>query len=361
MTTSRVAVVTEFHKPLEIWSVPVPAPEPGSVVIRVDAATLCGTDAHRWEGGRAAVKPPFTPGHETCGTIVEMRGEVRDILDVPLKIGDRIISSYPHCGHCYFCRITRQTSFCPHGISYGASHPSRLIGGCSEYHYFPPGASFVKVPEEVSSPLAASAACALRTVMHGFELLGPTENHESLLVQGAGPLGLYTVAVAKARGLANVMVIGAPQARLDVAKRWGADHVLDLDEATDPRERIEWAQRLTDGRGPDIVFQCANTPALLEAMQIARLGGRIISIGNSQGAPLNIPQELFFRGLRISSVRMAEARHFYEAIQFIAKQREKFDFDLLLTGRYSLEETGEALKAMAEFREVKPVIFPHKA
>src|SRR5579875_1206600 len=333
MTTSRVAVVTEFHKPLEIWSVPVPALEPGSVVIRVDAATLCGTDAHRWEGGRAAVKPPFTPGHETCGTIVEMRGEVRDILDVPLKIGDRIISS----------------------------HPSRLIGGCSEYHYFPPGASFVKVPEEVSSPLAASAACALRTVMHGFELLGPTENHESLLVQGAGPLGLYTVAVAKARGLANVMVIGAPQARLDVAKRWGADHVLDLDEATDPRERIEWAQRLTDGRGPDIVFQCANTPALLEAMQIARLGGRIISIGNSQGAPLSIPQELFFRGLRISSVRMAEARHFYEAIQFIAKQREKFDFDLLLTGRYSLEETGEALKAMAEFREVKPVIFPHKA
>ncbi len=93
-------------------------------------------------------------------------------------------------------------------------------------------------------------------------------------------------------------------------------------------------------------------------MQIVRQGGRIISIGNSQGAPLAIPQELFFRGIRLTSVRMAEARHFYQAIAFIGAERERVNFDLLLTGRYPLEGTGDALRAMAEFREVKPVIEP---
>lgn len=355
---SRVAVVTEYHKPLEIWNVDIPAVEPGGVLVKVDAATLCGTDAHRWEGGRAAVKPPFVPGHETCGIIVEMNGALHDILDRPLKLGDRVISSYPICGHCYYCTITRQTNLCVNGASFGNAHPSRLIGGCSDYHYFPPGGTLVKVPDRVSSPLAASAACALRTVMHGFDLLGPIENHESVLVQGAGPLGLYALAVAKARGARTVLVIGAPQARLDVALAWGADAVLDLDAVPDAAERAAWAREKTAGRGPDVVIQCANTVAIVEAMQMARPGARIASIGNSQGAPLSVPQELFFKHLRIIGVRMAEAKHFYQALEFLAAHRSTFEFDLMLTGRYPLEGTSEAIAAMAELREVKPVILP---
>jgi L-iditol 2-dehydrogenase len=355
---SRVAVVTAYHQPLEIWNVDIPAIEPGGVLVKVDAATLCGTDAHRWEGGRSAVKPPFAPGHETCGVIVEMNGNLRDIMDQPLKLGDRVISSYPVCGHCYYCQVTQQTNLCVNGESFGMAHPSRLIGGCADYHYFPPGGTLVKVPDRVPSPLAASAACALRTVMHGFDLLGPLENHESVLVQGAGPLGLYAVAVAKARGARTVLVIGAPHARLDVAVAWGANDVLDLDTATDPAERLAWARELTGGRGPDVVFQCANSVAIGEAMALARPGGRIVSIGNSQGAPLSIPPELFFKHLRIISVRMAEAKHFYQALEFLATQRYTFDFNLLLTGTYPLERVSEAIAAMAELREVKPVILP---
>jgi len=355
---SRVAVVTEFHRPLEIWTVPIPEIEPGGVLVKVDAATLCGTDAHRWEGGRAAVKPPFAPGHETCGIIVEMNGDLRDILYRPLKIGDRVISSYPICGHCYYCKVTQQTNLCANGYAFGAAHPSRLIGGCSEYHYFPPGGTLVRVPDKVSSPLAASAACALRTVLHGFDLLGPIDNYESVAVQGAGPLGLYAVAVAKTRGARRVIVLGAPHARLDVALAWGADAVLDITEVTDPAERAAWVRGETDGRGPDIVVQCANTVAIVEAMQMARPGARIVSIGNSQGAPLSIPQELFFKHLRIIGVRMAEAKHFYQALDFLNANRYRFDFELMLTGRYPLAGTSEAIAAMAALREVKPVILP---
>jgi threonine dehydrogenase-like Zn-dependent dehydrogenase len=355
---SRVAVVTAYHEPLEIRSVPIPEIEPGGVLVKVDAATLCGTDAHRWEGGRAAVLPPFVPGHETCGIIVEMNGELRDIMDRPLRLGDRVISSYPVCGHCYHCRITRQTNLCVNTFPFGTGAPEQLIGGCADYHYFPPGCTLVLVPDKVSSPLAASAACALRTVLHGFDLLGPIESHETVVVQGAGPLGLYAVAAARSRGARKVIVIGAPSARLDVALAWGADAVLDIDEVPHPDARAAWVRSETGGRGPDVVVQCANTHALVEAMQLARLGARIISIGNSQGAPLAIPPELFFKHLRIQGVRMAEPKHFYEALEFLMAHRYRFEFDLLITGEYSLDRTSEAIAAMAELREVKPVIRP---
>jgi L-iditol 2-dehydrogenase len=355
---SRVAVVTAFQQPLEIRHVEIPPIEPGGVLVQVDAATLCGTDAHRWEGGRAAVKPPFVPGHETCGIVIEMNGEIRDIMDRPLHVGDRVISSYPICGHCYYCRITRQTNLCVNSYAFGTAEPERLIGGCAEHQYFPPGCTLVLVPEKVSSPLAASAACALRTVLHGFDLLGPVESHETVVVQGAGPLGLYAVAVAKARGARKVIVIGAPSARLDVAVAWGADAVLDIDEVPNPDARAAWVRSETGGRGPDVVIQCANTHALVEAMQLARLGARIVSIGNSQGEPLSIPPELFFKHLRIVGVRMAEAKHFYQALEFLVAHRYRFEFDLLITGEYSLDRTSEAIAAMAELREVKPVIRP---
>lgn len=358
---SRVAVVTAYHQPLEIRNVEIPEIEPGGVLVKVDAATLCGTDAHRWEGGRAAVTPPFVPGHETCGVIVEMNGEVRDIMDRPLHLGDRVISSYPVCGHCYYCRITRQTNLCVNTFPFGTGTPEQLIGGCADYHYFPPGCTLVLVPDKVSSPLAASAACALRTVLHGFDLLGPLESHETVVVQGAGPLGLYSVAAARSRGARKIIVIGAPSARLDVAVAWGADAVLDIEEVPNPDARAAWVRSETSGRGPDVVVQCANTHALVEAMQLARLGARIISIGNSQGAPLSIPPELFFKHLRIQSVRMAEPKHFYEALEFLVAHRYRFEFDLLITGEYSLERTSEAIAAMAELREVKPVIRPAAA
>ena len=139
MTECLAAVVTKYQDAVELWRVPLPEMEPYSVMIRVDAATLCGTDAHRWlghlndEGGSdqpfiEPLKLPYVPGHETCGTIVDTRGPVTDILNQPLKPGDRIISSYAHCGHCYYCRVTRQTTLCNDNISFGHHHPRKMMG-----------------------------------------------------------------------------------------------------------------------------------------------------------------------------------------------------------------------------------------
>lgn len=356
---ARAAVITALENELEIWTIPIPEMEDGSVLIRVDAATLCGTDAHRWQGHLLAVQPPFIPGHETCGTIVEKRGDVRDILDRPLNVGDRIISSYSHCGHCYFCRVTRQTTLCKEVGKFGCWEPHKLLGGCADYQYFPPGGSFVRIPDEVSPRLAASAACALRTVIHAYEQLGQIDSHETVLVLGAGPLGLYSVAVARDRGAKQVLLVGAPAARIDVARAWGADDVLNLDEVPDAKERVAWALERTAGRGADIVMQCANSPALIEGLEMVRRGGRLINVGVSGGSPLSIPPLLFFRGVRVNSVVMAEARHFYQAIEFLATRRDAFPFNRLFSNTFGLDGVTQALLGMANYSEIKPVIAPN--
>ncbi len=356
MADCAAAVITEFNQPLQLQRVALPELAPSSILIRVDAATLCGTDTHRWQGNFATPRP-FIPGHETCGTIAEMRGESRDILGEPLKLGDRIISTYPSCGHCYYCTVLHQVALCRSVKLFGDSSPEALLGGTAEYHHFPPGGTRIRVPDEVPSHLAASAACALRTVMNGYENLGPLHSDESVLILGSGPLGLYALAVARDRGAKRVLMIGAPEARLAVAHAWGADGVLDLSAVTNLDDRTDWVLEHTNGRGADVVFQCAVTSVLPEALAMVRPGGRVVSIGVG-GGPTTLSPTVFFKQVRISAVAMAEPRHFLQAVDFLATRRKEFDFEQMISGRYSLAQTSLALARMASFEEVKPVILP---
>jgi threonine dehydrogenase-like Zn-dependent dehydrogenase len=363
MAEVLAAVVTGFNQPLRVQRVPIPELEPTGMLARVEAATLCGSDVHWWHGAQpGAASPPYIPGHETAGSIVEMRGERWDLLGQPLKVGDRVLCAYRFCGHCYYCTVAKQPTLCAESIRFGRARcdrPPYLLGGCAEYHYFPPGCEIIRVPEEVSSPLAASAACALRTVMHGFERLGPLASHESVLVQGCGPVGLYALAVARDRGARQALVIGAPEGRLEVARAWGADATLNLGAYPDPAARREWALEQTGGHGPDVVIQCATGSAIPEGLEMLRRGGRYLSIGGG-GRDVSVPTATLGKHIQFISVRAAEGRHFYQALQFLATRRE-FPFDRLLSGVYTLDRVTDALQAMAEFREVKAVILPRGA
>ena len=360
MAECLAAVVTGFNEPLQVRSVQIPELEPTAGLMRVDAATLCGTDGHFWHGALRDENIPYIPGHETAGTLVEIAGDRRDVMGEPLKIGDRVISAYPFCGHCFYCTVARQPTLCPNGFRYGrvrCDEPPYLLGGCAEFHYVPPGSDVIKIPDEVSSPLAASAACALRTVMHGFERLGNLASHETVLVQGSGPVGLYAVAVSKDRGARRVMVIGDPDNRLDVAAAWGADATLSLAGNPDLAERRSWVMEQTSGRGPDVVIQCATTAAVPEGLDLVRPGGRYVTIGGG-GGDITVPAgTLAGKFLQFISVRAAEGRHFYQALSFLATRRD-IPFDRLITGEYTLDKTTDALQAMAELREVKPVVIP---
>ncbi len=359
MNDCRAAVITAHNQPLEIQRVPIPELEPGALLVRMEASTLCGTDVHRWHGPlpRGDALPVIT-GHEPCGRVEEINGQRTDILGNPVKVGDRIVWSYVACGSCYYCSVALQPCICPGRASWGHNPSDKypyLLGSCAEYMYVPPPCLIIKVPDQVSSQSAAASACAYRTVMHGFDNLGPVKAHETVLIQGSGPLGNFAAAVAKDHGAKQVLVIGAPATRLEVTKRMGADEVLDLELVTDPKDRREWVHGLTDGRGADVVIQVANNMAVPEGLTLLRDGGRFLDIGGgaekAQVEVAALPKEMTYM-----TIRSAEPRHWLQAIDFLATRGDRFPFDDMISKTYGLDQINEAMEAMAGFKVVKAAI-----
>ena len=354
---ARAALVTKAHGPVEVRDIQIPELEPTAMLAEVEAATLCGTDVHFWEGQIRQEGLPYIPGHETAGRVVDIKGERFDIFGAALKTGDRILMAYPWCGHCYYCNVANQPTLCPNAGRFGRQRIDQfpyLLGGCAELHYVPTGSDVIKIPDAVSSPLAASAACALRTVMHGFELLGAVAAHETVVIQGSGPIGLYSLAVARDRGANQVLVIGAPASRLAIAKEWGADEVLSIEDA-DQRARREWVLERTGRRGADIVVQAASGAAIPEGLEMTRQGGRFLSIGAGGGSGSIAPGT--FGSKTYIGFRAGAARHYHQALTFLAT-RKHIDFERVLSRRFPLERVHEALQGMADGTEVKPVVLP---
>jgi L-iditol 2-dehydrogenase len=354
--TCRAAVISSFNQPLEIRRVPIPELEPGGMLARVEAATLCGTDIHRWHGGAEVAKElPYISGHETCGIVAKVNGDRKDLLGRSIKPGDRVLWAYPSCGHCFYCTVARQHTLCAEKISWGHHNIDKypyLLGGLAEYQYAPPASAVITVPDGVEPALAA---CALRTVMNGFEQLGAIASHETVVIQGAGPLGLYATAVARDHGAYRVLVVGAPAERLKVASEFGADDTLNLDDMTNTADRIRWVRDHTDGRGADVVIQVASGEAVAEGLQMVRPGGRYVSIGGGGSNP--VPLQALGRGIRYVSIMQAEPRHWLQAVDFLSTRRS-IPFNRIITGSYSLEGASEAFRLMSEFKIVKPVIYP---
>jgi threonine dehydrogenase-like Zn-dependent dehydrogenase len=167
-------------------------------------------------------------------------------------------------------------------------------------------------------------------------------------------LGNFAAAVAKDQGAKQVLVIGAPAHRLEVSKRMGADHVCNLEEVTDPKDRREWVRSLTGGRGADIVFQVANNAAVPEGLTLLRGGGRYMHIG--AGGKANIAVESLPEQFDFRHVRSAEPRHWLQAIEFLATRKDRYPFDDMISKSYKLEEINEAMTAMAKFEVVKAAI-----
>jgi threonine dehydrogenase-like Zn-dependent dehydrogenase len=179
------------------------------------------------------------------------------------------------------------------------------------------------------------------------------------LVQGAGPVALYTVALARARGANRVIVLGGSPDRLSVASQWGADAVIDIEVTTDLAERRSSVLDLTMGRGPDVVVQCATQAAIAEGLDLVRPGGRYVSVGGGSGALIPVSgRALSTKMLQIIGIAGAEARHFFQAIEFLRAERQNFDFELVLSRSYGLDDLTSALHNMASLADVKSVILP---
>jgi D-arabinose 1-dehydrogenase-like Zn-dependent alcohol dehydrogenase len=364
-TSARAAVLAQYREPIEVRELPVPTLEDDALLVRVEAATMCGTDVHIADGDLAATgyaKLPLVLGHEIVGRIVALGPQRRtDSLGRPLAEGDLITWAYPWCDRCYWCTIAKQPTLCPHADLYGwgpsDAHPY-LTGGFAEYCYVKPRCRTVLVPPGLAAPLAASATCAFRTVVHAFEALGALRSTDTVVVQGAGPVGLYALAYAQVMGAARVVVIGAPARRLQVAARWGATEVIDV-QTTTVEERRERVVEMTDGRGADVVVECAGVgDAFTEGMDLVRRGGRYLVIGAADPKPSAVHAMHFnLRQISVVGTVSADISHYHRAMEFLTRHGDRFDFPAVLGRTFDLAAVDDALGSVRA-GGMKPIITP---
>jgi L-iditol 2-dehydrogenase len=356
---SRAAVLIEYGKPLEIREFAIPEVEPGGILVRNEIASVCGTDVHQWQGKGRPVPLPLVPGHEAVGRVVKLgRGRTKDCSGAPLNIDDRIMWSHASCGECYPCTITQQRTLCEDRFSYGYNYS--LTGAFAEYEYITPHTEIAKVPEELKNEEVVGACCAFRSVVGAFNRRVGIGIQSSVVVQGAGPVGLYAALLANLSGAGQTIVIGAPALRLNLARKWGATHTIDIEKNPDSLQRKNEILKLTDGRGPDIVVEASGVPiAFAEGLDMVRRGGRYLVIG--QTSPQTVvmaPGTIVYKHLEIIGQCGAEISHYYQALQIIRNNKQKYPFGDIITHKYSLDQVNEAYASMEAGKDIKPAIVP---
>ncbi len=365
MPLARASVLETFKADLVLKEFDLPSPEPGATLVRTEMAGICGTDVHLWKG-ELKIQLPVILGHETVGVLEQLGdGLERDWNGKPLAVGDRVTwTSTISCGKCFYCAEKKQPTRCPHrrayGIGYRCDQTPHFLGGYAEFHYLRPGSNIFKLEPELSTESVIGAGCALITAIHGVERTG-IDWQDAVVVQGAGPVGISALAVAKSAGASRVIVLGAPRARLEMARRFGADHVIDIEEVKSPEARIQAVRDLTGGFGADVVLECVGHPsAVMEGMEMARDGGKYLVLGHycDAGPILWNPHVITRKQLQVFGSWSSEPRHMKAALEFLRRTGEQFPFQSLVTHRFRLEAANEALRTTANWTSAKSVIVP---
>jgi len=366
MQRGKASVLEAFKQPLNLreWSLPETI-EVGSALIRTEMAGICGTDVHLWKG-ELPIGLPVILGHETVGRIEQLgAGLEKDWTGQPLRKGDRVTwNSAVSCGRCYYCAEKKQPTRCPHRRAYGIGHrcdqPPHFLGGYAEFHYLRPGTTIFRLPDDLPTESVIGAGCALITAIHGVERTG-IEWQDTVVVQGAGPVGIAALAVAKSSGAGRVIVIGGPGHRLETAQQFGADHAIDIDEFKSADARIKAVRDLTAGYGADVVLECVGAPsAVVEGMEMCRDGGKYLVLGHycDAGTVAFNPHVITRKQLQVFGSWSSEPRHLKGALEFLRRYRREFPFEKMVSHRFSLEQANEALQTTASWQAAKSVIVP---
>lgn len=251
---------------LQMQEVERPKAGPGEVVLKVEAALTCGTDIKAFRRGHPKMPMPTMFGHEFSGTVVEVGADV-----VRFKAGDQVMSVHSApCNHCFYCKKGQQ-NLCD------AIMDTKVLGAYAEYIRLPRHIvdqnAFIK-PADISFSEAAMLE-PLACVVYGLEQF-EVGSDDTVLVIGAGPIGLLQVAALKAYGVKRVILAGRHKIRLDAGLTVGADRVIDVDNSDLLKELLAE----TDGRGADLVIECTGRPEIWEStLSMVRKGGNVLLFG----------------------------------------------------------------------------------
>ncbi|WP_060882314.1 zinc-dependent alcohol dehydrogenase family protein [Streptomyces caniscabiei] len=283
-----------FHGPGQSSWQDVPDPgikDPTDAIVRVDTVTICGTDLHILKGDVPEVRPGTVLGHEAVGEIVEVGSDVRTV-----RPGDRVlVSCITACGRCRYCREGTYGQ-CVDGGGWILGH---LIDGTQ--------AEYVRVPyadlsvHPLPSALDAEDAVLLADIFPTSYEVGVVNGHvrpgDTVAVVGAGPIGLAAIATAGLFSPERIVAVDLAPARLEAARRLGADAVADAREA--PEQLVA---DLTDGLGADVVIEAVGAPESFElCTRMVRPGGHVANVGvHGKPATLHL-EDLWIKDVTITT------------------------------------------------------------
>jgi L-iditol 2-dehydrogenase len=255
---------------LELADMPTPTMGPGDLLIRVKACGICGSDVHGYDGSTGRRIPPIVMGHEAAGVIEQVGADVRRF-----RAGDRVtFDSTVYCGKCDFCRAGR-INLCDNRRVLGVS--------CGEYRQHGCFAEFVAIPQHIAYKLPdglsfdkAAMVEAVSIALHAVGRARPALG-DCALVVGAGMIGQLIVQALRAAGCGTLIAVDLDESRLEKAKQFGADHVLNA-QSPGTAEKIK---SLTGGIGPHAAFEAVGAAASFEmAITAVRKGGAVVLVGN---------------------------------------------------------------------------------
>ncbi|MFN8101415.1 MAG: zinc-binding dehydrogenase [Mycobacterium sp.] len=368
MYKGRIARFDEPGKPFIIETVSLPEVGRGEILVRVTRANICGSDVHAWHGTFATRglggQLPTVLGHEMVGAVEVLGDGVEaDSNGAPLQPGSRVVFPYFFCCHtCRNCLAGRRNACANLKMAMlgRADEPPYFVGGYGDYYLLPAGAVAYTVPDTVSDEIAAGANCALSQVMYGLERVD-LQLGETVVVQGAGALGLYAIAVAKARGAAIVIAVDGVPERLRLATEFGADAVIDITELTSEKDRVKAVRKLTDGQGADVVVEVVGHPAAIdEGLKMLAQFGRYLEIGNINfGKTFEFdPSRFVFSNKTMIGVSLYDPAVLSRALQFLAQYQDRLPFERLAAAQYSLDDINDAFAAAESRRDVRAAIVP---
>jgi len=332
----------------QIESVPVPAYGPTDVLVRVRAASICGTDLHiygwdRWSASR--IHPPLTFGHEFCGTVEKLGDEVTTV-----QPGDFVTAEmHLNCGHCRPCRMGQ-----PH-----VCQNVKILGidadGCFAEFVRIPAKNIWKVDPAIPEHYAAimdPLGNAVHTVLAG-KIAGL-----NVAVTGAGPIGLMTIAVARASGCASLFVTEVNAHRRQLAKEMGADHVFDPQQPDTVNRVLE----ATGGDGVDVLLEMSGNPsAIQQGFRMLRPGGRASLLGIPKDlVTLDLVNDVIFKGATVQGIY---GRRMFETWVQMTEllKHQKLNLEPLFRERMPLEKFADAFTLLETGQAGKVLLFPNGA
>jgi len=254
---------------VEVQKIAEPEMRSDRVLLRVDAAGVCGSDLHMWRHHHSwHIKMPLVLGHEFCAVIEDVGDDVEG-FEPGMRVACETAAEV--CGRCVYC-LSGKYNMCPHRLGYGAT-----MDGAFTHRVLARPEILHHVPDNVPSSHAAltEPICVAYSAVVEKTLINPGD---TVVIQGPGPIGIMCLQLIRLRGASQIIVLGtnADKKRLEVAKELGATHIVNVQEE-DP---VALLKSLGDGFGADVVVDCTGVSiALKQALEMVRPAGRVTKVG----------------------------------------------------------------------------------